>query len=82
MSSCSQGPLGGEKALLLQDKLLAQACGEQIPVTLWLLNGSQFRGVVLRFDEGAILLDCDGQQNLVCRQAVCALTPAKAIQWE
>lgn len=53
------------KAINLQDVFLNQARKDRIPVTIYLTNGFQFKGMVRGFDNYIVILDCDGKQNLV-----------------
>ena len=53
------------KSINLQDVFLNQARIEKIPVTIFLMNGFQFKGIVRGFDSYTVVLDCDGKQNLV-----------------
>ncbi len=63
----------------LQDTLLNQARKENIPVTVFLLNGFQIRGVIRGFDNYCILIDSEGKQQLIYKHAISTLIPAKTI---
>ncbi len=52
------------KILNLQDVFLNQARKDKIPVTIYLTNGFQFKGIVRGFDNYVVILDCEGKQNL------------------
>jgi len=67
------------KAINLQDVFLNQARREKVPVTIYLTNGFQFKGIVKGFDSFTIILDSDGKQNLVYKHAVSTIIPAKVI---
>ena len=67
------------KALNLQDIFLNQARKEKMPVTIFLTNGFQFRGVVQGFDNFTIVLDSEGKQNLVYKHAVSTIVPSRPI---
>ena len=67
------------KPLNLQDMFLNQARKEKIPVTIYLTNGFQFRGIVRGFDNFTVILDCEGKQNLVYKHAISTVTPSRAI---
>lgn len=67
------------KALNLQDVFLNQARKEKMPVTIFLTNGFQFRGIVQGFDNFTIVLDSDGKQNLVYKHAVSTIVPSRPI---
>ncbi len=68
------------KTINLQDVFLNAARKERKPVTIYLMNGFQFRGVVKGFDNFTIVLDNDGKQSLVYKHAVSTIIPAKNIQ--
>lgn len=67
------------KGINLQDVFLNQARKEKIPVTIYLTNGFQFKGMVRGFDNFTVILDCDGKQNLVYKHAISTIIPAKVI---
>ena len=50
-----------------------------MPVTIFLTNGFQFRGIVQGFDNFTIVLDSDGKQNLVYKHAVSTIVPSRPI---
>jgi host factor-I protein len=63
----------------LQDVFLNQSRKEKIPLTIYLTNGFQFKGLVKGFDNFTVILDCDGKQNLVYKHAISTIIPAKQI---
>ncbi len=67
------------KALNLQDVFLNQARKEKIPVTIFLTNGFQFKGIVRGFDSYIVILDCDGKQEIVYKHAISTIVPVRAI---
>ena len=67
------------KILNLQDVFLNQARKYKIPVTIYLTNGFQFKGMVRGFDNYIVILDCDGKQNLVYKHAISTIIPVKPI---
>ena len=66
------------KAINLQDVFLNQARKDRIPVTIYLTNGFQFKGMVRGFDNYIVILDCDGKQNLVYKHAISTIIPVKS----
>ena len=68
------------KQLNLQDVFLNQARKEKVPVTMYLTNGFQFKGIVRGFDSFTVILDCDGRQNLVYKHAISTVTPSRYIR--
>lgn len=65
--------------LNLQDVFLNQARKEKIPVTMFLMNGYQFKGMVKGFDSYVVILDCEGKQNVVYKHAISTICPARQI---
>ncbi len=64
----------------LQDVFLNQARKERIPVTVYLTNGFQFKGIVKGFDNYIVALDCDSKQNMVYKHAISTISPIRPIR--
>ncbi|MDY4190683.1 MAG: RNA chaperone Hfq [Oscillospiraceae bacterium] len=67
------------KGMNLQDVFLNQARREKISITIYLVNGFQFKGTVKGFDSYTVILDSDGKQNLVYKHAISTITPSRHI---
>ena len=67
------------RVLSLQDEFLQRALKKNIPVTTYLTNGFQFRGMVTGFDNYVVLLDVEGRQNLVYKHAISTVIPSTNI---
>jgi len=63
----------------LQDTLLNQLRKDKTPLTVFLMNGFQIRGIVRAFDTFTVLMECEGKQELVYKHALSTLIPAKNI---
>ena len=63
----------------LQDIFLTRARRERIPVTLFLMNGFQLRGVLTGFDTFVVVLDTDGRQQVIFKHAISTIAPARAV---
>lgn len=59
----------------LQDTMLRQVRQERVPVTLFLMNGFQLRGVVTGFDCFTVVLDTDGKQQIIYKHAISTIVP-------
>lgn len=69
--------------LNLQDLFLNNARKERIPVTIYLMNGVQVKGIVKGFDSYIILLEGDNrQQNMIYKHAVSTILPGKYINFQ
>ena len=67
------------KDINLQDIFLNQARKDRIPVTIYITNGFQFKGIVKGFDSYTVILDTDGKQNLIYKHAISTITPMKPV---
>ena len=67
------------KTINLQDSFLNQARKEGVPLTIYLVNGFQLRGVVKGFDSFTVVLDCEGKQHMVYKHAISTITPSRTI---
>ncbi len=65
--------------LNLQDVFLNQARKEKTLVTMILVNGYQFKGVVKGFDNYVVILDCEGKQNVVYKHAISTIVPGRPV---
>ncbi|NLT94688.1 MAG: RNA chaperone Hfq [Clostridia bacterium] len=63
----------------LQDAFLNQVRKENVPVTIFLINGFQLKGNVKGFDNFTVILDVDGKQQMVYKHAISTIAPAKNI---
>ena len=69
----------------LQDVFLASARRTETPVTMFLMNGFQMRGVITGFDAFTVVLTTDGRQNLIYKHAISTVSPARTVdltEWE
>ena len=63
----------------LQDLFLLRARRDKLPVTLFLMNGFQMRGIITGFDAFVVVLDSDGRQQIIYKHAISTITPERAV---
>ena len=63
----------------LQDLFLLRARRDKVPVTLFLMNGLQMRGVITGFDAFVVVLDSDGRQQIIYKHAISTIAPLSPI---
>ena len=71
-----------QKTQNLLDAFLNYIRREKIPVTLFLMNGFQLRGVVRSFDSFVVLIDADGRQQMIYKHAISTVAPARPVSLE
>ena len=64
----------------LQDAILSEVRRDKVPVTLFLMNGFQLRGVITGFDSFVVVLVSDGKQQMIYKHAISTLAPTKALK--
>ena len=62
-----------------QDQFLNQARRERTPLTVFLMNGFQMRGVITGFDSFVVVLTTDGKQQIIYKHAVSTIVPAQPL---
>jgi len=67
------------QSINIQDFYLNQLRKNHIPVTVFLTNGFQLRGILKAFDNFTVLIETDGKQQLVFKHAISTFAPAKNI---
>ena len=63
----------------LQDLFLLRARRDKLPVTMFLMNGFQLKGIVTGFDNFVVVLSSDGKQQMIYKHAISTVTPARPI---
>jgi len=63
----------------LQDAFLNQVRKEKMPVTIFLVNGFQIKGVVKGFDNFTVVVELDNKQQLVYKHAISTVAPLKPV---
>ena len=69
----------GRQAPNLQDSFLNQVRRDAVPVTVYLVNGVQIRGVVRAFDNFTVFIESDGRQLMIYKHALSTLIPASPV---
>ena len=78
--ACSERELAQmQKTQNLQDTFLNQMRRDRAVITVFLMNGFQFRGVVKGFDAFTVVLDTEGKQQLIYKHAISTLVPPRPI---
>ena len=64
----------------LQEAILNEVRRQAVPVTLFLMNGFQLRGVLTGFDNFVVVLVSDGKQQMIYKHAISTLAPMKPLK--
>ena len=64
----------------LQDTFLNRARQEKVPLTVFLTNGFQLRGLIRGFDTFVLMLDSDGKQRMLYKHAISTIAPQYRVE--
>ena len=67
-------------AINLQDAILSEVRRDRVPVTLFLMNGFQLRGIVTGYDSFVVVLVSEGKQQMIYKHAISTLAPMKPLK--
>ena len=65
-----------------QETFLLRARRDAVPVTMFLMNGFQMRGVIRGFDAFVVVLESEGRQQLIYKHAISTIAPLRPIIME
>ena len=69
-----------QKKINLQDLFLLRTRQDRVPVTLFLMNGFQMRGVITGYDPFVVVLDSDGRQQVIYKHAISTIVPIRPVE--
>ena len=64
----------------LQENFLRQVRRDRMPVTMFLVNGFQLRGIVTGFDPFVVVLESEGKQQVIYKHAISTVVPARPVE--
>lgn len=69
-----------QKKINLQDLFLLRARQDRVPVTVFLMNGFQMRGIITGYDLFVVVLDSDGRQQVIYKHAISTIAPIRTVE--
>ena len=63
----------------LQDVFLNKLRRDRVPLTIYLTNGFQLKGMIKGFDNFVIVIETDGKQQVVYKHAISTISPMQTI---
>lgn len=63
----------------LQDVFLNQLRRDRMPLTIYLTNGFQLKGMIKGFDNFVIVIETDGKQQVVYKHAISTISPMQPV---
>ena len=69
-----------QKTPNFQDQILAAARREKCPVTVFLMNGFQLKGIIRGFDSFVVMVESEGRQQMIFKHAISTVVPPKPLE--
>ena len=63
----------------IQDVFLNVARRDRIPVTIFLMDGRHFEARIKNFDKFAVVVEADGQDQLIFKHAIATIETPRAV---
>lgn len=70
------------RTINIQDGFLNQLRRDNVPVTIYLVNGVQIKGCIKSFDNFTVMIESDGRQMMVYKHALSTIAPNLSIRSE
>ena len=69
-----------QKSNNLQEIFLTKARKQSIPLTIFLMNGFQMRGIIRGFDNFVVILESEGKQQMIYKHAISTIIPQHPVE--
>ena len=63
-----------------QDAILNEMVAEKVPVTLYLMNGFQMRGIITGYDPSVLILITEGKQQIIYKHGISTMVPMRPLK--
>lgn len=63
----------------VEDLFFAACVKEQVPVTVFLLNGFQIKGLITAFDPKVVVMMTGGRQQMIYKHVISTIDPANPL---
>jgi host factor-I protein len=65
---------------ILEAAILNELVRDKVPVTVTLINGTEFQGVVVRYDVLVVALATEGKQQIIYKHSIASITPQSTLK--
>lgn len=65
---------------ILEAAIMNELVRYKVPVTITLINGTEFQGVIARYDVLVIVLVTDGKQKIIYKHSIASITPQSELK--
>ena len=65
---------------ILEAAISNELTRDKVPVTVTLVNGTEFQGIITRFDVLVIVLLVGGVQKIIYKHSIASITPTRPLR--
>ena len=65
---------------ILEAAIMNELVRDKVPVTVTLINGTEFQGVVARYDVLVVVLATEGRQRIIYKHSIASITPQSTLK--
>ena len=65
---------------ILEAAISNELTRDKVPVTVTLVNSTEFQGIITRFDVLVIVLLVDGVQKIIYKYSIASITPTRPLR--
>ncbi len=63
----------------LQEEILDEIVNNKTPVTVFLMNGFQYRGLIVDHDDAVVVIETEGKHQMVYKHAISTVSPGRML---
>jgi host factor-I protein len=67
---------------MIENYIINQCIGEKIPVTLFLMNGFQLKGILGGADKEVVFMESDGRQYMIYKHAISTIELRRGVDFD
>ena len=65
---------------ILEAAIMNALVRDKVPVTVTLINGTEFQGVVARYDVLVVVLAAENKQQIIYKHSIASITPQNILK--
>ena len=65
---------------ILEAAIMNELVRDKVPVTITLINGTEFQGVVARYDVLVVVLATESKQQIIYKHSIASITPQSTLK--
>lgn len=65
---------------ILEAAIMNELVRDKVPVTVTLINGTEFQGLVIRYDVLVVAVATEGKQQIIYKHSIASITPQRALK--